>query len=84
MNHFTVPSFWKCYDQLPTTIKEQADRNYQLLKENPLHPSLHFKKVELYYSVRVNLQYRALGIEAPEGIVWFWIGNHSDYDRILG
>jgi hypothetical protein len=55
-----------------------------LLKENPLHPSLHFKKVKLYYSVRVNLQYRALGIEVPEGIVWFWIGNHSDYDRILG
>lgn len=27
--------------------------------------------------------YRALGVEKSEGIVWFWIGTHGDYDAIL-
>ncbi|MFM2326510.1 MAG: hypothetical protein RIR31_712 [Bacteroidota bacterium] len=83
MNHFTVPSFWECYDKLPAEIKEQADKNYRLLKENPNHPSLHFKKIEKYYSVRVSLRFRALGIEAEDGIVWFWIGTHAEYDKLL-
>jgi hypothetical protein len=51
MNHFTVPSFWECYDKLPAEIKEQADKNYRLLKENPNHPSLHFKNAITYYSI---------------------------------
>jgi hypothetical protein len=61
MKHFTVASFWECYDKLPADIKEQADKNYQLLKENPGHPSLHFKKIGNYYSARVSLRYRTLG-----------------------
>ena len=84
MKHFTVPAFWACYDKLPAEIKEQADKNYKLLKENPGHPSLHFKKIENYYSVRVSLRYRALGIAVEEGIVWFWIGKHAEYDAIIG
>lgn len=84
MKHFTVPSFWKCYEALPANIREQADKNYQLLKENPNHLSLHFKKIQNYYSVRIGLRYRALGIEADENIVWFWIGSHAEYDKMFG
>ena len=83
MKHFTVPSFWECYDKLPATIREHADKNYELLKENPGHPSLHLKKVKDFYSVRVSLRYRALGIEVEDGIVWFWIGTHADYDSLV-
>ena len=83
MKHFTVPSFWECYNKLPAAIKEQADKNYELLKENSNHPSLHLKKVKDYYSVRVSLRYRALGIEVEEGIVWFWIGTHAEYDSLV-
>jgi len=42
------------------------------------HPSLHFKKVGPYRSVRVGIAYRALGIEDRDTIVWFWIGNHDE------
>ncbi len=82
MKHFTVPSFWECYDKLPAEVKEQADKNYKLLKENTNHPSLHIKKIEKYYSVRVSLRYRALAVEAEDGIIWFWIGTHAEYDRL--
>ena len=83
MNHFTVPSFWKNYDSLSKNIKALADKNFELLKENPKHPSLHFKKIDKYWSVRVGLNYRSLAVEVEEGVLWFWIGTHSDYDKLL-
>jgi hypothetical protein len=83
MNHFTVASFWKSYDLLPKSIQVLADKNYELLKINPKHPSLHFKKIDRYWSVRIGLYYRALAVEIEEGILWFWIGNHSEYDKLI-
>ena len=86
MNHLTLPRFWQAYNKLPNDIQTLADKNYELLKNNPLHPSLHFKKVgkrKKLWSVRITDNYRALGLEKPEGIIWFWIGTHSDYDAIL-
>ena len=83
MKHFTSPSFWRCYKSLPKHTKELADKNFELLKENPSHPSLHAKKVEKYWSVRIGKNYRALAIEIEEGFLWFWIGTHSEYDNLL-
>ena len=64
-------------------VRNLADKNFTLLKSDPTHPSLHFKQVGRYRSVRIGLHYRALGVEIPEGLLWFWIGSHSDYDRLL-
>ena len=61
-----------------------ADRSYDLLKANPTHPSLHFKKVGRFWSARVGLHYRALAVESENDLVWFWIGSHADYDQLLG
>ncbi len=83
MKHFASSDFWECYRELPQSIQELADDHFVLLKENHLHPSLHFKKAGKYRSVRIGMHYRALAIEVPEGLLWFWIGSHSDYDKIL-
>ncbi len=83
MRHYTSPSFWECYDNLPSNIRELADKNYELLKQNSDHPSLHFKKIQNYFSVRVGIKHRALGIEINENVLWFWIGSHADYDKLL-
>jgi hypothetical protein len=72
---------------LPPDIQELARRNYVLLKHNPAYPSLHFKPVWSghFRSVRVvGLHYRALGVPVAEGVQWFWIGSHAQYDRIMG
>ncbi|MFO0874242.1 MAG: hypothetical protein U0575_09760 [Phycisphaerales bacterium] len=60
-----------------------ANRCFATLKSNASHPSLQLKRVGRYWSVRVGLHYRAVGIDAPDGIVWFWIGRHSRYDSII-
>jgi hypothetical protein len=81
--HHASPEFWTCYNALPAPIREQADRAFDLLKANPRHPSLHFKQVRRFWSARVGLQYRAVGVNAPDGIVWFWIGTHAEYDKLI-
>lgn len=81
--HFTTRRFWQCYDSLPEPIQQVADENYELLKADPSHPSLHFKKVGKYWSVRAGRDHRALGIEIERGILWFWIGTHAEYERLI-
>lgn len=83
MNHHTSPSFWEAFDRLPVEIQDLARGNYQLLRENPRHPSLHFKKVGGYWSVRVGLGYRALGTDVEDGVLWAWIGTHAKYDKMI-
>ena len=83
MNHFTRPSFWKFYGELPPEIQALADKNYALLLENPRHPSLHLKQIRRFWSVRVGDNHRALGLDSPSGIVWFWLGQHDEYEKLL-
>jgi hypothetical protein len=69
---------------LPPDVQKLADRAYERLKKDPHHPSLHFKKIGRFWSARVGGHHRALAVEAADGLVWFWIGTHVDYDRLLG
>ena len=83
MRHFASPRFWEAYGQLPEQVRDLADKNYALLKDNPQHPSLQLKKIGRFWSVRVGLRYRALATEADGDLVWFWIGSHADYDALI-
>jgi len=83
MKHLASPSFWESYEKLPEEIRDLADRSFDLLKTNSQHPSLHLKKTGKYWSVRVGRRYRALGVEVEEGLLWFWIGTHAEYDRLI-
>ena len=81
MKHYAAPSFWSRFDSLPVEIQELARKNYDLLVADPWHPSLHFKRVGKYWSVRVGEHYRALGLREGNTIAWFWIGTHEEYNR---
>ena len=83
MTHRATPRFWSCYHALPSEVQQLADRNYELLKNDPQHPSLHFKKVGEFWSVRVGLHYRALAVEDGDELLWVWIGSHAEYDRLI-
>ena len=61
-----------------------ADKQFELLKADERHPSLHLKAVGRFHSVRVGAHYRALAVDVPDGILWFWIGTHAEYDRLVG
>jgi len=84
LKHYASPQFWACYHRLPENVRAVADRNFQILKLNSKHPSLHFKKVGRFWSARVGIAHRALAVETQDGVLWFWIGSHADYDKFIG
>lgn len=82
----TTERFRKAYAALPKHLQSQVREAYKQFKRDPNHPGLQFKRVHSakpVYSVRVSLGYRALGIRNGQEIVWFWVGSHADYDRLL-
>jgi len=86
MKSQATPKFWKFYARLPRSVQQQARKAYQMWKVNPRHPSLHFKRVddkEPIFSVRVSNDYRVLGFLEGDTAIWYWIGNHDEYERLL-
>ncbi len=83
MKHFANPAFWERYRKLPASIQQLADENFKLQKRDTRHPSLHFKKVGRYWSARIGIKHRAVAVEIDEGLVWFWIGPHAEYDKLI-
>jgi len=84
-SHLTQ-DFIASFKRLPDAVKAKARKNYRLWRSNPSHPSLHFKRIhakEPLYSVRVGINWRAIGLVQSETIYWFWIGSHSDYDEFI-
>jgi len=84
LRHYASSRFWALYEALPSNVRSLADKNFALLKSDPRHPSLHFKRIGQLWSVRVGGRYRALGTDVEDGISWFWIGTHAEYDEIVG
>jgi hypothetical protein len=83
MNHFSTPGFWFHYRKLPDEVRELADRCFEMLRSDHNHSSLRFKKVGKFWSARVGLRHRALARQRREGFVWFWIGGHDEYKRLI-
>jgi hypothetical protein len=83
MIHYASTSYWTAFESLSTNVRSTARKNFDLLKDNPRHPSLHLKKAGRYWSVRVGIHHRALAVEIDAGMVWFWIGSHAEYDRLI-
>lgn len=86
MKSITTSRFWNNYYTLPQDIQSLADKTYKLWQINPLAKSLYFKRVgnsKPVYSVRIGLNYRALGLLVQDAVLWFWIGTHDEYKRLL-
>jgi len=83
LTHYAAPEYWRRYNALSEAVRKLADRSFELLKSDPRHPSLHLKKAGRFWSVRVGLHHRALAVEVPDGLLWFWVGTHAEYDRLI-
>jgi len=83
LSHRASSRFWRHFEALEREQQELARANYAMLRANPQHPSLHFKRVGRYWSARVGSGHRALGMDVADGILWFWIGSHEEYARLI-
>jgi len=86
MNSRTTRQFRELFAALPRHVQNQASDAYRLFKQDPAHPGLRFKRVHdspLIYSARVGIGYRSLAAIDGDTAIWFWIGSHADYDKVL-
>ena len=86
--HRATADFWLAYAALTAEMRRRADKQFALLKANPQHPSLQFKKIgerqgQEIWSARVSLNYRALAIKRADGYLWFWTGDHTTYEALI-
>ena len=80
------PAFNERYDALSKEAQKRADKSLRLFANNARHPSLKFKKVhqsDPIYSIRAGLDYRLVGRKEQDCMVWFWVGKHDKYERLL-
>lgn len=86
MNSHSTDKFRKAFAELPADVQKQARQASRLFIENPHHPSLRFKTIHPtrpIYSVRIGMDYRAIGIRDKDDVIWYWIGSHAEYDRLI-
>ena len=81
--HRTTEQFRYRYAKLPQDVRDRAERAFARLREDSKHPSLHFKKVGNFWSVRVDIAHRALAVADDDDFIWVWIGSHDEYERII-
>jgi hypothetical protein len=82
----TTQKFRELYQSIPKSVQDKARAVYQLWAQNPEHPSLRFKKVhpkQPIYSVRIDRDWRAVGVLEGDEVIWFWIGPHAEYEKLL-
>ncbi len=86
MKSRTTKKFRQLLAELPAEIRRQAKEAYFRFQDDPYYPGLRFKRVhskKSIYSVRITKNYRAVGIQQNDEMIWFWIGSHADYEKIL-
>jgi hypothetical protein len=81
--HRATTRFWSLLARLPEPVQRVAHQNFELLKENPAHPSLHIKKIGKLWSARVGINYRAVAVQDGVDFIWVWIGPHDEYQRMI-
>ena len=86
MRSVITKSFRDLLSQLPIDIQEKANDAYLQFQQNLNHPSLRIKKVHSslpIYSVRITKNYRAVGQLDGDVVIWFWVGSHREYEKLL-
>jgi hypothetical protein len=86
VNARTTRRFRACLAELPTDVRRRAREAFLLWRENPNHPGLEFKRLRTrgeVYSARIGMDWRALAVRDEDTFIWFWIGSHAEYDRLL-
>ncbi|HXB39320.1 MAG TPA: hypothetical protein VNZ49_02190 [Bacteroidia bacterium] len=86
MKSVTTVRFRKAFSVLPSHVKDLTRKAFKRWKENSAHPSLQFKqihKTQPVYSVRISLSWRALSVKQGNAMVWFWVGSHAEYDKLI-
>jgi hypothetical protein len=80
---FASERFWQLYSELPAEVQRLADKQYELFREDPFHPSLQLKQVGEVWAARIGRSHRVIGYREGDTFYWGWIGSHEAYNKLL-
>ncbi|MGB2926652.1 MAG: hypothetical protein WBB82_15235 [Limnothrix sp.] len=87
MKSQTTEQFRCLFAILSPQVQTQTKMDYRQFQLDPNYPSLRFKKVHSklpIYSARINRNHRVVGELVGDTVIWFWVGSHTDYEKLLG
>jgi len=79
--------------ELPLHVQKLVVTAIRLWEANPKHRSLRLhplkdtrkgRQAKGSFSISLNRQYRAIYVLDGDVAVWYWVGSHADYDRLIG
>ena len=82
MKSYATPDFWRLYGDCPRE-RRRAQEAFKRFEADPFGGGLEFKRVSQtreISSARISDNYRVLGRRGTDGMAWYWIGSHADYD----
>ena len=80
---FASGRFWQLYRELPVEVQRLTDKQYELFREDPFHPSLRLKQVGEVWTARIGRSHRVIGYREGDAFYWAWIGSHEAYNQLL-
>ncbi len=84
MKSSALPAFWTCFNKLPPQVQRTARKNFELWEQSSSLKSLGFKRIkEDLWAVRAGSGFRALATFEDGTFLWFWIGAHDEYERLI-
>ena len=87
MQHRATTDFWRQYHTLSQEVRARADKQFSLLKANPQHPSLQFKRVGERHGGNMvcprHIELPRPANKRADGFLWFWIGDHKAYEALI-
>jgi hypothetical protein len=82
----TTKRFRNLLADLPPHVQRQTREAYRMFMRDPWHASLQFKQIHTtkpIYSARVGLGWRAVCVRTGDTALWYFIGSHADYDKLI-
>lgn len=67
LKHRASQEFWALYYEIPVSVKQLSDKSFVLR----------------FWSARVGLRYRVVGVDCEGIVLWFWIGGHAEYGKLV-
>ena len=86
MTSRTTKRFRKLLADLPPHVQRQAKDAYLAWLRDPWQPKLQFKPIHAtrpIFSARIGLGWRAVCIRTGDTAVWYFIGSHAGYDKLI-
>lgn len=86
--HWTTAQFRRLYSEMKHDDQARADDKFDKVLYDPKSAGIHrinqnpYKQYEVY-GAPAGLKQRVLGVRTGTCFIWYWIGSHEEYNKLI-